>query len=129
MRFKMISSVIALFTVLLVSSLVQAASYVLVEEPQANVYKELDPKSPLVVQAKKGDYLELVYNGTSWNKVLVDGQEGWIERRAGKIVENKGGVPVFAVVFFIIVIAGSLGGALFYIAKNHSKSMVEVDEV
>ena len=122
-------SIIALFTVLCVSSLVQASQYLLVEEQLAKVYKDLDPKSPLIKQVKKGEYLKLIYDGTSWNKVVVDGQEGWIERRAGKIVDKTGGVPVAGIVFFIILLGGTLGLVGYYIQKNRTPSMVEVDDI
>lgn len=118
----------ALFMVLGVSSQARAASYLQVEEPLAKVYKELDPKSPIIKQVKKGEYLELIYDGTSWNKVKVDGQEGWIERRAGKIVDKKGGVPVSSIVLLILVIGATIGGALYYIAKNRTPSMAKVDD-
>jgi uncharacterized ion transporter superfamily protein YfcC len=128
MRF-ITSSIIALFTVLCVSSLAQAAQYLLVEEQLAKVYKDLDPKSPLIKQVKKGEYLELIYDGTSWNKVKVDGQEGWIERRAGKIVDKQGGVPIAGIIFFIILLGGTLGVVGYYIQRNRTPSMVEVDEL
>ena len=128
MRFITLSCMMALFVVLCVSSQARAASYLLVEEPLAKVYKELDPKSPIIRQVKKGEYLELIYDGTSWNKVKIDGQEGWIERRAGKIVDKKGGVPVTSVVLLLIVIGITIGGAFYYIAKNRTPSMVKVDD-
>lgn len=129
MRFITFSSVLALFVVFSGSAFAEATKYVLVEEPLAKVYKELDPKSTLVKQAKKGDYLELIYNGTSWNKVKVDGQEGWIERRAGKIVENQGGAPVGLIIFFVLCGAGFIGFMVVQSQKNRVKPAVEVDEV
>ena len=121
-------SIIALFSVFFGSAFAEATKYVLVEEPLAKVYKELDPKSALVKQAKKGDYLELIYDGTSWNKVKVDGQEGWIERRAGKIVDNQGGAPVGLIIFFVLAGASFIGFMVFQMQKNRVKPAVEVDE-
>ena len=128
MRFITLSCMMALFTVLCVSSQVHAAKYLLVEEPLAKVYKELDPKSPIIKQVKKGEYLELIYDGTSWNKVKVEGQEGWIERRAGKIVDKKGGAPVGSIIFLVIVALGTLGAAFYYINKNRTPSLAQVDD-
>lgn len=128
MRFITLSCMMALFTVLCVSSQVQAGSFLLVEEPLAKIYKELDPKSPIIKQVKKGEYLELIYDGTSWHKVKVDGQEGWIERRAGKIVDKQGGVPVMSILLLLLVAGGTLGGVFYYISKNRTPSMVEVDD-
>jgi hypothetical protein len=130
MKFITTSSFIVLFTVFFGSTFAEATKYVLVEESLAKIYKELDPKSPLVKQAKKGDYLELIYDGTSWNKVKVDGQEGWIERRAGKIVESQGGAPIGLIIFFVLAGGGVLGFIGVQIAKNNKGKMaVEVDEV
>lgn len=128
MRLATISSIIAFFMVLCVSSLALAGKYLLVEEQLAKVYKDLDPKSPIIKQVKKGEYLDLIYDGTSWNKVVVDGQEGWIERRAGKIVDRQGGVPVAGIIFFLIVAGGAIGGTIFYIQRNRTPAMVKVDE-
>jgi hypothetical protein len=115
-------SAVALFIMLCVSTGVEAANYLLVEEPLAKIYRELDPKSPLIKQVKKGEYLDLVYEGTTWHKVKVDGQEGWIERRSGIIVDKQGGRHVLSVVFFILVAAGSLGGVGYYIFKARTSS-------
>ncbi|MBN1308214.1 MAG: hypothetical protein JXA18_09880 [Chitinispirillaceae bacterium] len=131
MRFVRSSS-IALFSVLCVSSVVFANQYLLIEEQLAKVYKDLDPKAPIIKQVKKGEYLDLIYDGTSWHKVLVETpegvQEGWIERRAGKIVDRAGNVPVFQIILFLLVVGGTLGGVLYYIQKNRTPSMVEGDE-
>ena len=129
MRFITLSGIIALFVVLGVSSVAQAEQYLLVEEPLAKVYKELDPKSPLIKQVKKGTYLELVYDGETWHKVKVDGQIGWIEKRAGKIVTDQGGLPVASILLFILVAAGTIIGVLMYIQKNKSPSLAEVDDI
>jgi len=129
MRFITLSGIIALFVVLGVSSIAQAEQYLLVEEPLAKVYKELDPKSPLIKQVKKGTYLELVYDGETWHKVKVDGQIGWIEKRAGKIVDKKGGLPLISILLFILVAGGTIVGVLMFIQKNKSPSLVEVDDI
>lgn len=129
MRFITLSGIIALFLVLGVSSFAQAEQYLLVEEPLAKVYKELDPKSPLIKQVKKGEYLELVYDGETWHKVKVDGEIGWIEKRAGKIVDKQGGLPVVSIVLLILVAGGTLFGVLIYIQKNQAPKPVEVDDI
>jgi hypothetical protein len=128
MRYVTLSGIIALFIVLGVSSSVKAEKFLLVEEPLAKVYKELDPKSPLIKQVKKGEYLELIYDGESWHKVKVDGKIGWIERRDGKIVEKQGGTHVASIIFLLLLAAGTLGGVFYYIQKNRLPA-VEVDEV
>jgi hypothetical protein len=129
MRFITLSGIIALFLVLGVSSVAQAEQYLYVEEPLAKVYKELDPKSPIIRQVKKGEYLELVYDGETWHKVKVDGQIGWIEKRAGEIVDKKGGLPVISIVLFIIIAGGTLIGVLLYIQKNQTPKPAEVDDI
>ena len=126
------SSCIALFSVLCVSSVVLASQYLLIEEQLAKVYQDLDPKAQIIKQVKKGEYLDLIYDGTSWHKVLVETpegvREGWIERRAGKIVEKAGGVPVLQIIFLFLIVGGTLGGVLYSIQKSRTQSMVEVDE-
>lgn len=128
MRFITLSGIIALFVVLGVSSVAQAEQYLLVEEPLAKVYKELDPKSSLIKQVKKGTYLELVYDGETWHKVKVDGQIGWIEKRAGKIVDKKGGLPLVSILLFILLAGGTIVAVLMFIQRNRP-SPVEVDDI
>ena len=53
MRLATISSIIAFFVVLCVSSLALAGKYLLVEEQLAKVYKDLDPKSPIITGEKR----------------------------------------------------------------------------
>jgi hypothetical protein len=129
MRFITALGSIVLFSMFFGSVFAEATRYVLVEEQMAKVYKELDPKSPLITTTKKGDYLELIYDGTSWNKVKINGQEGWIERRSGKIVESQGGAPVGLIIFFVLVGGGVLGFIGFQIMKNsRGKPVMEVGE-
>jgi hypothetical protein len=58
----------------------------------------------------------------------VDGQEGWIERRAGKIVDSQGGAPVGLIVFFVLVGGTVLGFIGFQMQKNRGKPAMEVGE-
>lgn len=131
MKFKSKNFIIVGIMLFLVASITNAESkkYLLVEEQLAKVYKDLDPKSELIKQVKKGEYLELLYDGTSWHKVMVDGQVGWIERKAGKIVEKKGGIPLLGIIGFLIVAGGTIGYSIYLIKKQKAPSMVEVDEV
>jgi hypothetical protein len=106
----------------------QSIGYLLVQEPFAKVYEQLDPMSPLIRQAKKGEYLEVVYNGESWNKVKIDGKIGWVEKKAGKIVAQPGGVSIGGIILLILVIFGSFGMVIYFIKKNQSPSASGVDE-
>jgi len=91
--------------------------YVEVKKPFQNVYTKLDPKSDIVRQVRKGEYLELLSKGESWYKVKVDGKEGYLEAKAGKVV-NKKGAPVVMLFLFILVLLGCSGGVILYIKKQ-----------
>lgn len=82
-----------------------------------NVYKELDPKSEIVQKVKKGDFLELLSEGDVWLKVKVDGQTGYLEKKAGKVVDKKG-VSIFTLVLQILVLLGCAAGVFFYFKKQ-----------
>lgn len=140
MRFITLSTMIAVLSVFYVGSFAQSDSiagasatekigYLLITEPFANVYERLDPMSPLIRQAKKGEYLELVYDGESWHKVKIDGKIGWVEKKAGKIVKNAGGVPVGSVIFLLIIIGGTIGGVYYFIQKNRAQSAGDDDDI
>ncbi|MCL2219675.1 MAG: SH3 domain-containing protein [Chitinispirillia bacterium] len=93
--------------------------YVEVKKPFVNIYVNLDPKSDIIRQTKKGEYLELIAEGMSktWYKVKVDGKEGWLEANAGKVRDNKGS-RVITLLLVLCVLAGSLCGVVFYIRKQ-----------
>ena len=123
-----------LFTVTLVYLLVCAvasyagdARYVKIKKGFANVYEFLDPKSKIVKQVKKGDYLELVYEGTSWYQVKVKDQLGWCEKRAGSVVDNPGvtvfSIPIGTFVLFILLLLGTFAGASFFIYRQKTAEL------
>jgi len=93
--------------------------YVKVTKHQANIYvnKDSGPKSAIVRQTKQGEYLELRAAGDSWYRVTVDGKEGYLEARNGKIVNSKIG-SVIALIMTIIVLLGCVAGIFFYIKKQ-----------
>ena len=96
----------------------EKTKYVKVTKHQANIYRELNnPKSDIVRQTKQGEYLELRSQGESWLKVTVDGKEGFLEAKNGKIVNSKIG-SVLAFIMTIIVLLGCGGGIFFYIKKQ-----------
>jgi hypothetical protein len=108
--------------VLAKSSYASDVRFVKIKKPYVNVYEFLDPKSKIMKQAKKGDYLELVYEGTSWYQVKVQDKVGWLERRAGVIVDNPGvtvlSIPVGTFVLFILLLLGTFAGATFFIYRQ-----------
>jgi len=105
--------------------------YVEVKKPFQNVYAKLDPKSDIIRQVRKGEYLELLRVGESgsWYEVKVDGKIGFLEAKAGKIVNKKSG-PVVMFLLFIVVLLGGAGGVYWYIKKQQvaaSSPSVDVD--
>jgi len=94
-----------------------AIRYVEVKKPFQNVYAKLDPKSEIIRQVKKGEYLELLSKGESWYKVKVDGKDGYLESKAGKVVNRKG-APVITLLLYIVLLLGCAGGVVLYIKKQ-----------
>ncbi|NLE00184.1 MAG: SH3 domain-containing protein [Fibrobacter sp.] len=129
MRFVTIAAVITFFSVVCMTSVSNAADttttkaeklqYLLIKEPYASVYKQLDPKSEIVIQAKKGDYLEILGEGQAWYLVKAKESQGWVEKRAGKKVDSKSS-PVFPIVLVILLIGATAGGVYYYVTKNKS---------
>ena len=116
-----------LLTIAFISVLVTCAfakgQFVEVSKPFANVYEFLDPKSTILTQAKKGDHYELVYAGTSWYQIKVKEKVGWLERRAGEIVNSPSGIPVGPLVAFVIVLVGTLGGVFLFIQRQKAAEL------
>jgi hypothetical protein len=99
-----------------------SAQHVLITEPFVNVYERLDPKSNVLVMAKKGDRFELLYAGPLWYQVNVKNQIGWIERKAGRIVQGKNLLPVI----LSIAVIFALLAATVYLVASHIKKQKSV---
>lgn len=54
----------------------------------ARILLYLNPDSPILGMAKKGEVLPLVGEGDSWCKVMYADTVGWIEKRNGKIIDS-----------------------------------------
>jgi hypothetical protein len=101
--------------------------FVKIKKSFANVYEFLDPKSKIVKQAKRGDYFELVYEGTSWYQIKYAENVGWVERRAGNVVENPSitilSIPVGTFVFFIVLLIATFIGTSLFIYRQKSAEL------
>jgi len=88
----------------------------------ANIYEYLDPKSTVIKQARRGESYELVYAGTSWYQVRVKDRVGWLERRAGEIVDSPGarilGMPVGVFIVFVVLLLATLFGVALLIYRQ-----------
>ncbi len=92
--------------------------YVRITQPFANIYKELDPKSDVIREAKKGESLPLVQEGNSWFKVRVNENIGWIEKGAGKVIDDPSQGRMVPVTIFILVLLTAVIVTIFYIQRQ-----------
>jgi len=99
-------------------SFAQEKQYVAITKAFVNVYKDLDPTSLVVGQAKKGDHLELLATGDAWYKVKISNNEGWLEKRAGDIVNNPGNSSTGIIIAVLLFAAVAFGGVAFFIYKS-----------
>jgi hypothetical protein len=121
MRFFTLSFALAMF--LLVSfcptKTLAAQQYVEISEPFVNVYEFLDPKSTVLLMVKKNDRLELIYAGTTWYQVKIGSKQGWVERKAGHVVDSPSFMsPAISIILVILVLAGTMYGVSFYLKKQ-----------
>jgi hypothetical protein len=117
-------SVLFLASMLFISSdcTAQTKQFVSVTKPFVNVYQKLDPTSSVVGQARRGDHLELVAAGDSWYKVKMGTNEGWLEKRAGDVVNNSGNPSSVLVIIILLVVAGVFGAVSVYIYKSKTSA-------
>jgi uncharacterized protein YgiM (DUF1202 family) len=98
--------------------------WVKIKKPFVNVYKFLDPQSTILKQAKKGDYFELVYEGTSWYQVKIQDNVGWLEKRSAILVNSPNAtifsVPMETLVLFFFLLLGTFAGVSFFIYRQKS---------
>jgi hypothetical protein len=117
MRSVSITGFAAVLALLLLSPVSIAAAsqqYVQITESFTNVYERLDPKSPVIVMAAKGDRFDLIYAGPLWYQVKAKDQIGWIERKAGRVIEGKN---VLSTILSIAVVCALLAGTFFIVAR------------
>ncbi len=104
--------------------LAKESKSVQISKPFASIYEYLDPKSNIIRQAKHGEVFELVYAGTSWYQVRVKDRVGWLERRAGEVVDTPPqrllGVPVSVFIVFVVLMVVTLLGVAFVIYRQVS---------
>ena len=119
MRLISCVGIVSLFMIFCSSPSKAAESkFVAIKSSFANVYEYLDPKSTVIKQAKKGDHYELVYEGTSWFQIKTRDKVGWLEKRAGTIVDSPNYISPLSIVMVILLLAGTIGGATYYILNK-----------
>jgi hypothetical protein len=114
-------SVVCLLVVAVFSA--RASQYVEIKAPLANIYEYLDPKSNIIIQAKKGEHYELVYPGTSWYQVKVKDKVGWLERKAGETVSSVSTIPIGSLVLFLVLLIGTFGVVFVFIQKQRTAEL------
>ncbi|MDG5814932.1 SH3 domain-containing protein [Chitinispirillales bacterium ANBcel5] len=102
--------------------------YVEVTRAFPNIYEELDPKSRVIRQPRRGEFLELISQGRRWYKIRTeDGEEGFLEMRAGRVVERKGifssWQSILGFILNIVLLSGLVVGVVIFVKKQ--KAAVE----
>ena len=82
------------------------------------IYEELNPKSPVILHAKKGSQFELIGESSVWVKVKTEsGKDGWIPATSCKIISSgKNGAK--GPFIFALILGISLGFFTFKQAKK-----------
>ncbi len=101
--------------------------FVKIKKPFVNVYEFLDPQSKIIRQAKKGDHFELVYEGTSWYQVKIQEKVGWLEKRAGTVVNTPTptimSLPVGTFILFVLLLLGTFAAVSFFIYRQKTAEL------
>ena len=120
MRFITLAGIAVIFSVVFLSPFkAAAAQYVKITDPFVNVYEKLDPKSNVLKMVKKGDRLDLLYPGPIWYQVKVGDNIGWVERKAGTVVEGTSVLStVIPIALIIVLLSGTIYGVAAYIKKQ-----------
>jgi hypothetical protein len=103
--------------------------YVEVKKHLSNVYvKHEDPKSDIIKQVRKGEYIELLRKGESWYEVKVDGKVGYLEARNGKVVNRKS-ARVVTLLLFILVLLCCAMAVVLYVMKQRNGPVVAANDL
>lgn len=128
MRLSLILSGLVLFIVVFAtSSFGKTSGYVEITKPFVSVYKYLDPKSEIIIQASKNDHFELIYEGISWYQIKVNDNVGWVEKSAGEIVTTAGAtilsIPVGTFCFFLFLLIATITGTCLLIYRQKTAEL------
>lgn len=126
-RFLLFAGCMFTLFVLVRSANAAETKYVEIEKPFANIYEYLDPRSNIIKQATKGEYFELIYEGTSWYQVKIKDKVGWLEKRAGAIVDSPSfffySISFGTFALFLILLIGTLAGVSFFIYRQKTAEL------
>jgi len=100
-----------------------AGKFVKIDNPLAQVYEYLDPKSKVLRVAKKGDHFPLVFEGTLWYQIKVQDKVGWLDRKDGSVVNDSSTSNAGTFVVITLLLLGTVGGVAFYIYKQKSSEV------
>ena len=103
------------------------SQYVEITESFANIYQFLDPKSPIIVQVKKSDHVELINAGTLWYQVKYKDQTGWLERKSGNVVASNKSFPWAGIITLIICLVAGIVGYIVLIRKPHQAKAIHAE--
>ena len=119
MRGFTVSSVVTVLAIVFFMPInAMASQSVVISEPFVNVYERLDPKSNVLKLVKKGDRLDIIYAGPMWYQVKLGNTEGWVERKAGNVVE---GTNILSTVISTLIILVIMGGTLTVVLMRINK--------
>jgi hypothetical protein len=60
----------------------------------------------------------MVFEGTSWYQIKVQDKVGWLEKKAGTVVDNPSTSHAGTVIVIAVLLLGTLGGVYYYIYKQ-----------
>lgn len=118
MRLLTISLLLLTSVVVFTTKTFAQDQYVSVTSAFVNVYKDLDPQSAVVGTAHKGEYLPLLSIGDAWYKVKYRESEGWLEKRAGDVVNKAKGSSTQNIIIILLLVAIVAGGIAIYVYKS-----------
>jgi hypothetical protein len=83
----------------------EVKKYFEVLENSAKVLASVNPESPILGMARKHDCYILLFEGKSWCKIRFGNDEGWVDRRLGRVVDQ----PTMAKTIPRILLFASVG--------------------
>ena len=61
-----------------------------------------------------------IYAGTTWYQVKIGQKQGWVERKAGHVVDGPAFFsPAISILLVLIVLAGAMYGISLYLKKQN----------
>ncbi len=122
---------VVLFSISIVWGATSKKQYrVVITSPYTNIYKELNPASPIIKIAYRDEAFELEHNGRKWYRVWINLTQTGLINKADAVIDSTGAslkmstagrVGVVAIIVIVLIGAVVVVNQFYFSKKNKNE--------